>query len=586
MAFDAASCPGRAILAAVCLLATGCDRSVSHPSSAGKTARPETAAAPETIGPEDAPREARADDWFADVTDASGVRFTYRNGQEGKQFTILETVGGGAAMIDYDNDDDLDLFFPGGGTISSSPMKIGGLPGALYRNDGEWRFVDVTAEAGLAEAAGYTHGCAVADFDRDGFADLFVSGYRCGRLYRNDGRGHFVDVTEQAGLAADGWSTAAAWADIDRDGWPDLFVAHYLTWQPSDNEPCGDNSAGVRDVCPPQNYPGASNRLFRNRGDGSFEDITEQAGISRPDKALGVLAADVNEDGWIDFYVANDAIANRLYLGRGGLRFEEMGAVSGTAFNEFGAPEGSMGVDFADYNGDGLGDLWTTNFEMEDNSLYRNDGGGQFTHATVLAGLAGQCRPLVGFGTAFADFDSDGWLDLFVANGHVFYRMGRSPYRQKAFLFRNQAGESFADASESGGPYFSVPHAGRGAAVGDLDNDGAPDLVVVHQNEPVALLKNLRTPEHWVRLKLAGKTCDLDAVGAKVTYEFEGRQLARWVRGGAGYLSQSDLRIVLPAAGPGPLAVVVAWPGGKREAFRDLASGKTNVLVEGAGESL
>ena len=243
-----------------------------------------------------------------------------------------------------------------------------------------------------------------------------------------------------------------------------------------------------------------------------------------------------------------------------------------------------MGVDFGDYNGDGRGDLWVVNFEMEDNSLYRNDGDDAFTHATVLAGLGGRCRPLVGFGTGFADFDSDGWLDLYVINGHVYYRLGRSPYRQPAFLFRNFSKGLFADVSESAGPYFSVPHAGRGAAVGDLDNDGALDLVVVHQNEPVALLRNRQPPERWLRIKLKGETCDREAIGAKVTFEHGGRPLVRFVRSGAGYLSQSDLRILFPVFESDSLDVSVVWPGGKREIFRGLSAGETNVLAEGTGE--
>ena len=572
-------------IAALCLPAA-CDRREAKPPPDQESA---AQAGPATAEPGDLeasplPREPRSDDWFEDVTERSGVDFAYRNGQAGGQYTILETVGGGVAMIDYDNDDDLDLYFPGGGALAAGPLKISGRSGKLYRNDGDWKFVDVTAEAGLAEAAGYTHGCAVADFDRDGFADLFVSGFRCGRLYRNDGRGHFEDVAEQTGLALDGWSTAAAWADLDRDGWPELFVANYLDWQPADNQPCIEPGSEARDVCPPQNYPGASDQLFHNLQGAGFEEITDAAGIRRLDKGLGVVAADINLDGWIDFYVANDVLANRLYLGRGDLRFAERAALSGTAGSEFGAPEGSMGVDFGDYNGDGRGDLWVVNFEMEDNSLYRNDGNDSFTHATVPAGLGGRCRPLVGFGTGFADFDSDGWLDLYVINGHVYYRAGRSPYRQPAFVFRNLAGGSFADVSDAAGPYFSAPHAGRGAAVGDLDNDGAADLVVVHQNEPVVLLKNRRPPERWLRVKLRGETCDREAIGAKVVFEHEGRPLVRFVRSGAGYLSQSDLRIVFPVAADDALDVEVVWPGGRRESFRRLSAGATNVLAEGQGE--
>ena len=589
MMFDPTGSRTLILVVAVCLLSGGC-RPAGSLSKAPAPAAAETplkaaAIAPAEESPPPVAREPAADDWFEDVTQRSGVDFTYHNGREGEQYTILETVGGGVAMLDYDNDDDLDLYFPGGGSIDSKTVAISGRPGALYRNDGDWRFTDVTAEAGLAAAAGYTHGSAAVDFDRDGFCDLFVTGYRCGRLYRNDGRGHFEDVSEKLGLALDGWSTAAAWTDLDRDGWPELFVVNYLDWRPAGSEFCGLPDGSVRDVCPPQIYPCVSDQLFRNREGRGFEERTDEAGIRRADRGLGVVAADFNDDGWIDFYVANDVMPNRLYLGRGDLRFEERGAESGTAANEYGAPEGSMGVDFGDYNGDGRGDLWVVNFEMEDNSLYRNDGDDWFTHATVLAGLAGRCRPLTGFGTGFADFDSDGWLDLYVINGNVYYSTGQSPYRQPAVLFRNLAGRRFADASESAGPYFSVPHAGRGAAVGDLDNDGALDLVVVHQNDPVVLLRNRRPAERWLRVKLQGETCDREAIGARLSFVHDGRPLVRYVRSGAGYLSQSDLRVLYPVAAADVLEVSVVWPGGRREVFRGLSTGKTNLLVEGTGES-
>ena len=312
---------------------------------------------------------------------------------------------------------------------------------------------------------------------------------------------------------------------------------------------------------------------------------------------MGVVATDLNEDGWVDFYVANDQVANQLYLGGREFPMREVGIAAGVSGSEFGAPEGSMGVDAADYDGDGRADLWVTNYELEDNSLYQNRGGDQFLHATMRAGLGGNGRPFVGFGTGFADFDLDGWLDLFVINGHVLYTTGRSAYLEPPILLQNTeflkpglqtavpgSGRRFRDVTrEHGGPWFQQRMAGRGAAVGDLDNDGDLDLVVVRQNEPVSILINQIQPTDWVRLELRGTTSDPDAIGAVVRYPFEGRTIVRHVRSGSGYLSQFDQRILLPAKDV--VEMIVTWPTGKSERFRDLKPRRTHRIQEGAGES-
>jgi hypothetical protein len=554
-------------------------------------ASPDSSIAPPASdsGSPTAPRPPQAEDWFEDVTERSGVAFQYRNGREAGRYTLLETVGGGVGMLDFDRDGDLDLFFPGGGGFEGeSPPVVTGRPGALYRNDGDWRFVDVTQEAGLGDASLYTHGCLAFDYDQDGFPDLLVTGYGGCRLYRNTQRGSFEDVTAAAGLRLDGWNTAAAAADVDRDGRPDLYVANYSRWSPEDEAGrfCGDAARGVRDVCPPQRYPEAQDRLLRNLGNGRFEEVTERAGLNPGGRGLGVIAADINQDGWIDFYVANDAGLNFLYLGATGVRFTETALLAGAAGSEHGLAEGSMGVDLGDYNADGLPDLWVVNFEMEDNSLYAGLADGLFRHATVPAKLAGHCFRYVGFGTGFADFDSDGWQDLFVVNGNVFYHVGQSPLEQPAFLFRNDSGRGFLNVSEEAGPYFSAPHPGRGAAVGDLDNDGAPDLVISHLNGPVALLRNRRPPRRWIGVQLQATRGEREAVGARVILEDQGRKLVRFVHSGAGYLSQFDPRILFPVAEETKLEVRVAWPGRKAEVFDNLLPGRTNELVEGAGRGL
>ena len=385
----------------------------------------------------------------------------------------------------------------------------------MFRNRGDWVFADCSREAGIGIAENYSHGCAVADFDGDGFPDLFVCGYGRSWLFQNQGDGSFLLIHSDSGLVVDGWSTAAAWADVDNDGFADLYVARYLRWSPKTDRIC-TNRQGVREVCSPRKFPSADDRLFRIRGDGTFEDISARAGLRPGGNGLGVVAADLNGDGWIDFYVANDETDNFLYLGGPGGRFREAALPSGVATNEYGTHEGSMGVDVADVDGDGRPDIWITNFESEDNTLYRNLGNGQFTSATAVLGLAGHSRSVVGFGTALADFDGDTWPDIFVANGHVFYRTGMMPYRQSPQLFRNLRGRRFEIVSAKG-PYFRRRHVGRGTAVADLDNDGRLDVVVVHQNAPIAVLRNRTASRQFVRIELRGRSCNPDAIGATVS---------------------------------------------------------------------
>jgi hypothetical protein len=317
-----------------------------------------------------------------------------------------------------------------------------------------------------------------------------------------------------------------------------------------------------------------------------FDEITRQAGIGNMGKGLGVLAADVNDDGWIDIYVANDTTNNELYLGGPDLPLREVAMIAGVATDANGTPQGSMGIDFGDFDGDGSGDLWVTNFERESNTLYRSVGNGVFNDATLPAKLANVGRPQVGFGTGFVDFDSDGWLDLYVLNGHVAYFTGQSPYLQRPLVLQNKQGRAFEDVSDIAGPYFDLSHAGRGTASADLDNDGALDLVLVHQNDAVVLLKNRKTPANWVRVELRGTASDPHAVGAVASMDYQGRRLFRTVVGGAGYLSCSDRRIVFPAEDELPREIRVRWLGGKEELFRGVPTQQSVLLVEGTGEDV
>lgn len=533
-------------------------------------------------GPRPAPHAARDEDWFEDKTAASGVSFTYHDGSEAGFYEILEVVGGGVAMLDYDRDGDIDLFFTGGGDLAGPPIQVSGRSGALYRNDGDWKFTDVTQQAQLDDDTLYTHGCTVGDVDRDGWPDLLVAGYQGLRLFRNLQDGRFQNVTERSGLNIDQWAVQGALADVDNDGWLDVYVLTYCEAAPDHRRVCrGDG--GIQDVCAPTAFQGQRDILWRSRGDGTFENVTDKAGLTERDRGLGIIANDFNEDGRIDFYVANDVNENRLYFNEGDLRFEDRGELAGAAFSATGEREGSMGVDVGDFNGDGQVDIFYTNFTFQDNTLLKKVSPEGFLNVNAVTGIAGMSRKWVKFGAGLFDFDADGWEDLFVVSGHVRYEAADAPYFQPAQLARNDGGKKFVEVSEHGGPYFSVPHAGRGAAVGDLDNDGALDLVVSHQHEPVALLRNRLAAGKWVKVRLQGTESSPDAVGAKVAASYNGRTLTRWVRGGGSYLSCCDPRIQFPLDGDST-EVTVKWPAGRLEKFANLAAGQTHVLLEGNGQ--
>ncbi|OYW20246.1 MAG: hypothetical protein B7Z55_07570 [Planctomycetales bacterium 12-60-4] len=339
------------------------------------------------------------------------------------------------------------------------------------------------------------------------------------------------------------------------------------------------------DVPPPQDYHPLPDKLFLNVGDGRFEDISVEAGIRTDGMGLGVVAADFNRDGRPDLCVANDVVGNHLYWGSSSFPLREDGERSGIAYNESGSPEGSMGIDAEDVNGDGLPDIWVTNFELEDNSLYLNLGDNHFQHGSARMGLAGIGRALVGFGTGFQDFDNDGWPDLYILNGHVQYHSPRSPFLQPAFLLRNVEGRRFEDITPRAGPWFSVPRAGRGAAVGDLNNDGTLDLIISSLDEPLTILRNRLRTTGSLRLRLIGVGSSRDPIGAVISSPFRDRRIIRFAKSGAGYMSQSDPRIVIPLdSDADSVEVAVNWPSGRHEVFREPAVAGDHVLVEGRGE--
>jgi enediyne biosynthesis protein E4 len=534
---------------------------------------------------------------FTDMTAASGIDFTYRNGEEADQLTILESLGGGAALFDFDGDGLLDVFVTGGGHFDGPDKnQIRGYPGRLYKNLGGWRFRDVTKEVGLDQPLFYTHGCAVADFDNDGWPDLLVTGYGRLVLYRNREGKRFEDVTELAGMKDNRelhWSTSAAWGDFNGDGYPDVFIAHYVDWSFRNHPTCQGAGPKGLDVCTPKAFNPLPQQVYLNNGNGTFREASRDAHL-KPGKGLGVLAVDIDQDGKLDVYLVNDTMEKHLYRNKGGGQFEEVGRSRGAALTEMGGGTGSMGVDAADYDGSGHFSLWVTNYQQESHDLYRNQGNGFFQHMSRRAGITAIGLDFVGFGTGFIDYDLDGAEDIFISNGHVMrYPAAPSTLAQRAVLLRNlrrpgqpSAQVRFQEVSDHCGPYFHGVHRGRGVAFGDLDNDGRTDIVVSHCNEPVVLLRNtLESGNHWLGFRLIGNP-NRDAVGAVLTLDFEGQKLVRSVKGGGSYLSASDPRILFGLGRATKVdGLTVRWPSGKLQKWDGTSLGVDRYLVLREGEN-
>jgi hypothetical protein len=537
---------------------------------------------------------------FRDMTDLSGVNCRPRNGEEADHYSILETLGCGLALLDYDGDGLLDLFVCGGGFFQGSEIR--GCSNRLYRNLGGWKFEDVTSQTGVDRPVRYTHGCAVADYDRDGWPDLLVTSYQGLMLYHNvpgaEGSRRFDLVTKRAGLRETLWSSSAAWGDVDGDGFPDLYVCHYLNWSFDNNPICTRPSSAdhPRDICTPSSFEALPHTLYHNNGDGTFTDVSKRAGLRQhtvdDGKGLGVLMVDVNDDRRPDIFVVNDTTDSLLYVNRGEGRFEERGLVAGVARDDQGYPDGSMGVDAADYDGSGRPSLWVTNFADQLHSLFRNrtsDGREHFRYFSQDAGIARLGRSYVGWGTGFVDVNNDGWEDLVIANGHVL-RHVQGGMAQKPVLLENQphprrdSERWFANITPRGGSYFRQVHRGRGLVIGDLDNDGYPDLVISHVNEPVTLLRNeADRTRHWLGVELIGRQ-RRDSVGAKLTLDIDGRRLTRFAKGGASYLSSSDRRLLF-GLGASPTAgrLTITWPFGRIEHWDNLKPNRYHRIEEGTG---
>jgi len=540
---------------------------------------------------------------FIESAAATGLTFTHVNGAAGNYY-LPEVMGAGVALLDYDNDGDLDVFLVQGGPLpfdaaaSSGRGRRGPPTCRLFRNDllvsadgrRTLRFADVTEAAGVG-LRGYGMGAAVGDYDNDGYPDLFVTSFGSTTLLHNNGDGTFADVTKSAAVSDSGWSTSAAFVDYDRDGYLDLFVAHYVDFTIAANKLCNE-SAGARDYCSPRAYRPVPDRLFRNDGRGHFVDVTAAAGITKAYGAgLGVAIGDYNGDGWLDIYVANDGTANQLWINRHDGTFTDEGLISGAAMNQHGNPEGSMGIASGDFDQDGDEDLFVTNIVGETSVLYVNDGHGNFDDARVKTGLAALTARFTGFGTDWIDYDNDGWPDLFVANGAVniveAQRGQPSPYKMRNQLFHNLTGSRFEETSAVAGPAFALAEIGRGAAFGDLDNDGDVDIVVTNNNGPVRVLLNqVGARNHWLQIRLDQRPGNRFGIGAWVGVERGGRPtLWRRVRTDGSYLSANDVRVhVGLGVSPSIDAVVVQWPDGQRERWTGVAGDRLVMLRRGSGQ--
>ncbi len=520
----------------------------------------------------------------------SGISWRHVNGRS-PEYYLPETTGAGCAFLDYDNDGWMDIYLVNSGKCDfynpDPPLR-----NALYKNNRDGTFTDVAEKAGVS-GGGYGMGVAVGDYDGDGFPDLYVTQYGRSILYRNNGDGTFTDVTEKAGIAAPGWTSSAVWFDYDNDGKLDLFVCRFVDFDKSKNKFCGNERIGERYYCIPSVYSPARSWLFHNNGDGTFTDVSVESGIGKVlGKAWGVVATDINNDGLMDLFVANDTVENFLFVNRGRGKFEEIGLASGVAFSQEGRARSGMGVDSADFDQDGWQDLFVTNVDQEMYSIYRNRKDETFDDMAGSTGIGRTTRLMSGWGLKFFDYDNDGNQDLFIANGHpddkIEIHSSRVNYKEPLLLFHNN-GRTFENMSASAGPVFTKSFAARGMAVGDFDNDGAVDvLVAVNNDAPVLLKNNAARGNHWLGVKLIGKKANPDGIGARIIWQAGDLKRSRLRTGGGSYLASHDPREVL---GIGPRTKIerleIRWPqpSGRADVFTDLPLDRYITIAEGSAIS-
>ncbi len=540
---------------------------------------------------------------FDDYTEQTGIEFSYGNGRSANEYAIVESLGGGVGVFDFDNDGWVDVLFTGGGTLDNKSIQSRRC--GLFRNLGDWRFDDRTHSAHAVADHCFTHGIATADIDADGFEDVAISGYGALQILINQGDGTFVGLEPIVTHPSNPWSSSLAWGDLDNNGHIDLYVAHYVDWNWEKHPVCAGQGV-PREVCAPREFSGLTDVVYFNDGAFPFRAESDSIGLVSDGKGLGVIICDLNADHAVDIYIANDTTDNFLYTNQGDGRFVESAVFAGVSGDDAGVSTGSMGICVLDYNRDRLPDLFVTNFERELSALYRNEGAaGFFSFASRQAGLASYGSSFVGFGTVAVDFNFDNQQDIVVANGHVSYHSPHAPYRQIPLLLENR--DSKFQLRPSTG-YFSLPHTGRGMASGDFDNDAAVDLAISHLEEPVALLRCRpanKQPEsqgaapskqpneranadvgHWGTVRLVGILDNRSAIGASLHWEEQGKRYSRFNIGGGSYLSASDRRLqVYWSSHSEQIAVEVVWPSGLRENF-DIASSRETVLRQGTGRTI
>jgi enediyne biosynthesis protein E4 len=518
----------------------------------------------------------------------SGISWRHVNGRSAEYY-LPETTGAGCAFLDYDKDGWMDIYLVNSGKCDfftpDPPLR-----NALYRNNRDGTFTDVTDKAGVA-GGGYGMGVAVGDYNADGFPDLYVTQYGKSILYRNNGDGTFTDVTEKAGVAAPGWATSAVWFDYDNDGKLDLFVCRFADFEKSKHVFCGNEQTGKRYNCSPRSYPSSRSWLFHNNGDGTFKDVSMESGIAKSlGKAWGVVATDIDNDGWMDLFVANDTVQNFLFLNKKNGKFAEIALEAEVAFSQDGRERGGMGVDSADFDQDGWQDLFVTNVDQEMYSIYRNNHDLTFEDMARPMGIGRRTLLMSGWGLRFFDYDNDGNLDLFIANGHpddkIEEHSSHVSYLEPLLLFHNN-GRTLENVSEGAGPAFEQNLAARGMAIGDFDNDGAVDvLVAVNGGAPLLLRNAAAQGNHWLGLKLAGRKANPDGIGARITWQAGNLKRSRLKTGGGSFLSAHDPREVLGIGNRMKIdKLEIRWPqpSGRIDVFTDLPIDRYITIVEGVG---
>ncbi len=524
---------------------------------------------------------------FADATAAAGIHFRHNNGAFGTKY-LPETMGSGVCALDYDGDGLQDIFFVNSADWPTH-KKIR-TTGALYHNNGDGTFTDVTRSSGLSVEI-YAMGCAVGDFDNDGRDDLYITALDGNHLFHNLGGGKFTDVTARAGVKDAGFSTGSVWFDFDNDGKLDLFVSHYVDWSVATDQTCSLTGKG-KSYCTPEAYKGQSATLFHNKGNGVFEDVTKKAGLYDPtSKSLGVALLDFDDDGWLDLFVANDTQPNKLYRNNHNGTFTESAFASGVAFSDAGKARAGMGADSADYDGSGKLGLLVGNFTNESLALYHNEGGGLFADATPASGIGPSSAKSLTFGTFFFDYDLDGRPDIFALNGHVADDISdvqpTLKYAEPPLLFHNRGSGKFDDTSEKVGSAFRQPVVGRGAVFLDFDNDGDLDLVFNISNGPARLLRNDGgNANDMLRVRLIGTRSNRDGIGARVTARVGSHHQMQMVKSGSSYLSQSEFPLTFGLGKPSPEKIVsldIAWPSGRKESVMNTPANQFITVQEGKG---